>query len=277
MTSSPGDSTTLKHVDRPEVWGPGSAYAHPVQKARAETIRQALPDGTRTVLDVGCGDGTVTNRLGDHYDVVGLDIARAALAHVTVPTVVGTATDLPFDDRSFDAVVLSEVLEHLDDDTYAQARSEAARVAGQTIVVTVPNREVLRDSAVRCPRCRTLFSPWQHKRSFSPQAFPSLFDGFRLDLVQETGPDKPRVSRAEAWVRSVVTPPRRLWFPALCPNCGLEGEGEPPRPVVRRPPPSGLGHYTAVALALGRRAAQRRLRPQPRPVWLLGRWQRLAQ
>jgi SAM-dependent methyltransferase len=271
---SPGadDTTTLRHVDRPAVWGPDSAYAHPVQRARAETILQALPDATRTVLDVGCGDGTVTNRLGEHFDVVGLDLSRSALAHVTVPNVVGTATDLPFDARSFDAVVLSEVLEHLDDDTFTRARAEAARVAAQSVIVTVPNREVLRDSAVRCPRCRTLFSPWQHRRSFSPRTFPALFDGFSIDLIQEIGPDKPRVTRAEAWVRSVATPARRLWFPALCPNCGLEGEGEPPSPVRRVPPDRGLGRYVSVALELSRRAAKRTLRPRPRPVWLLGRW-----
>jgi SAM-dependent methyltransferase len=278
VSSSPGDSATLKHVDRPQVWGPDSAYAHPVQKARAETIRRALPEGTRTVLDVGCGDGTVTNRLGDHFEVVGLDLSRTALQHVTVPTVVGSATDLPFEDRSFDAVVLSEVLEHLDADTYVRARGEAARVAARTIVVTVPNREVLRDSAVRCPRCRTLFSPWQHTRSFSPRTFRDLFDGFAVDLVEQTGPNKPRVSRGEALVRSVATPARGLWFPAICPSCGLEGEGPPPAPrsTYRHPPDSGVSRYATVALELSRRAARRTLRPRARPVWLLGRWHRTA-
>ncbi len=101
-------------------------------------------------------------------------------------------------------------------------------MAADTIVITVPNREMLRESAVRCPRCRSLFSPWFHQRSFHPRDLADLFPGFELDLTAEIGPSKPRLSMPEVWIRSVFRRPTPLGSSLTCPHCGLHGEGQPP-------------------------------------------------
>ena len=54
-----------------------------------------------------------------------------------VVDVVGDAESLPFRDKSFDTVVLGDVLEHLDDPLRAVA--EARRVARRRVVATVPS------------------------------------------------------------------------------------------------------------------------------------------
>jgi glycosyltransferase involved in cell wall biosynthesis/SAM-dependent methyltransferase len=86
-----------------------------------------LRDGDR-VLDCGCGFGLhlmLMSRLR-RLDLVGVDAARDRLEHGRrqgVPANLATAdlNRLPFGDESFDRVLVSEVLEHLEDDHGALA------------------------------------------------------------------------------------------------------------------------------------------------------------
>ncbi len=75
------------------------------------------------VLDIGCGEGYGTARLGTAAArVVGLDVDEETIAHAErsyagkrVHFVVGDAEKLPFGSSSFDACVAFEVIEHVDD------------------------------------------------------------------------------------------------------------------------------------------------------------------
>ncbi|MCC6338819.1 MAG: methyltransferase domain-containing protein [Acidimicrobiia bacterium] len=112
----------------------------------------------RRLLDMGCGGGRhAFAALKRGATVIALDHSEGELKEVRhtvaamvdageVPTgtgwgaVNGDALRLPFDDGSFDAVVGSEVLEHIGDDEGAIA--ELARVLrpGGRMAVTVPTR-----------------------------------------------------------------------------------------------------------------------------------------
>jgi ubiquinone/menaquinone biosynthesis C-methylase UbiE len=105
------------------------------------------------VLEVGCGGGELAARLfgrpagGRPIAYTGIDISpaqvEAAQARLPGQTVrVGSAYSLPFPDRSFDLVVLCEVLEHLD--RPADGLDEAVRVAGGHVLVSVPWEPVWR-------------------------------------------------------------------------------------------------------------------------------------
>lgn len=104
------------------------------------------------VLDLGCSQGITALLLGrEGKEVVGIDVDAQAIAearrllegepvHVqrNVAFVTANATDYPFDQESFDTVVLGEVLEHL---THPEQLIEtAARCLGPggRLVVTVP-------------------------------------------------------------------------------------------------------------------------------------------
>src|SRR5579875_3486177 len=93
-----------------------------------------LAPGT-SVLDVGCGPGTITvdlARLVAPAPVVGLDRSAEALAAAAslddhgVAFVAGELTGLPFDDDTFDVVHAHQVLQHVEDPVAALA--EMARV-----------------------------------------------------------------------------------------------------------------------------------------------------
>lgn len=96
-------------------------------------LRSAV-DGAPRVLDAGCGTGRISRWLEDRgCEVVGVDLspgmlAQARRARPSVPLHEASLTALPFDDGSFDAVVLWYSVIHLTDDELAVAFAEAARV-----------------------------------------------------------------------------------------------------------------------------------------------------
>ena len=105
-------------------------------------LDQASPE---TVLDAGCGEGFVTDRLARHdadLELTGIDLSDGAIDYARehfghrAQFLTGSIFDLPFEDDQFDAVVCSEVLEHLD--TPRRAVEELRRVARGHVLITVP-------------------------------------------------------------------------------------------------------------------------------------------
>jgi ubiquinone/menaquinone biosynthesis C-methylase UbiE len=79
-----------------------------------------LPQGEITVLDVGCGlgrGGKVIRALRQEITLIGLDcVSERVMAldpQVYSKGHVGFTQDLPFEDRSLDAIVAGEFLEHV--------------------------------------------------------------------------------------------------------------------------------------------------------------------
>ena len=79
-------------------------------KERVETFVRDYDLHDRKVLDVGSGDGYLQNVVSDY---TGLDISNTAARYYHKPFVHGTATAMPFDDNTFDAIWTIWVLEHI--------------------------------------------------------------------------------------------------------------------------------------------------------------------
>ena len=93
------------------------------------------------LLDVGCGTGATLRGLKALGCAVGLDYSQVALSYCLRRgercLVQGNAEKLPFAGRSFDAVTMLDLLEHVDDEA---AMREVARVLrpGGWVFITVP-------------------------------------------------------------------------------------------------------------------------------------------
>ncbi|WP_163509405.1 class I SAM-dependent methyltransferase [Fodinicola acaciae] len=110
----------------------------PRARAAAEAIKELLPAGAATVVDIACGTGLVTSQLAG---AIGLDQAemmlRLAAPRLGGRVVRADASALPFANGSMDAVTMIWLL-HLVDDP-APVLGEAARVLrpGGRLITTI--------------------------------------------------------------------------------------------------------------------------------------------
>jgi ubiquinone/menaquinone biosynthesis C-methylase UbiE len=105
-----------------------------------------------SVLDVGCGEGVLTERFAERVDgghVVGMDLDDPKLrAEWTARTRSNlefralAGPDLPFSDNEFDIACALEVLEHVPDPEHTLA--EVVRVARRHVLVSVPREPLWR-------------------------------------------------------------------------------------------------------------------------------------
>ncbi|MFF1376850.1 class I SAM-dependent methyltransferase [Streptomyces sp. NPDC058308] len=148
MTTEPKHPTDLRDFyEDPSV---------PVASGDARSLRQArilaaalgpATSRTATVLDIGCGDGTAAATaaplLAGHR-VIGVDWSQDALrrAHARLPYAVrGELGDggLPFASGAADAVLFSEVIEHLVDPDSALDELRRVLAPGGHLMLSTPN------------------------------------------------------------------------------------------------------------------------------------------
>jgi SAM-dependent methyltransferase len=207
-----------------EDWFPREDYE------RVQKVATLIPDHTETLLDVGCGNGLFLNHLKRQYSnrfrkLVGVDRSEAALEHVETETALSNIDRLLFSDLQFDTVTCMEVLEHLPLPTYSKAVAELARVAKQSIIISVPYKQNLKASQCQCPTCLTCFNPDYHVRSFNEDTLRSLFlaHSFEIAGTYYVGEQIVRYdSEVRASVRCLFGRTRPA-FPsyAICPVCGF--------------------------------------------------------
>lgn len=96
------------------------------------------------ILEIGSGPvGLGTFR---KVAFTGCDLSFAAPAKWPMTQLVASAADLPVPDRSFDAVVASDVLEHIPPELRMAVIHEALRVARKVVIFGFPCGQLAHDS-----------------------------------------------------------------------------------------------------------------------------------
>jgi 2-polyprenyl-3-methyl-5-hydroxy-6-metoxy-1,4-benzoquinol methylase len=137
-----------------------------------------------SVLDVGCGEGVLTERWARKLDpqpVVGIDLEDPKLGaewerrrreNLSFTSFDGS-TRLPFGDGEFDLAAAIEVLEHVPDPE--QTVAEMARVARRHLLVSVPREPLWRAlNMARGAYLRDLGNTPGHLNHWSRRAFVAL-------------------------------------------------------------------------------------------------------
>ena len=201
-------------------WNTDSVVAER-ERNRVSVTADAVPDDCQSVLDVGAGNGMLSLAVAQKGKAVtAVDFSEVALAKVPLPTLCRSADNLVgIEDRSYDLVLSTEMLEHLDEATYQEALREFNRVARLAILITVPNRELMREHLGACGDCGAQFHIWGHQRRFTPADLRSLFRDFAPVLIVSFGHKLPKYNRPLLWARTAVA---KAWFVddrSPCPKC----------------------------------------------------------
>ena len=151
---------------------------------RLQFLAKRCPSGSMA-LNIGAGSGYLESLL----------IQRGVVAHSLDPSELtikrlneeqgmagrakqGYCHRIPFPDRFFDYVIMTEVLEHIQKDYLDASLREVRRVLknGGRLIGTVPYKEILRDNEVFCPHCKALFHRWGHVHSFDLRTLRHLME-----------------------------------------------------------------------------------------------------
>ncbi|HEX4692474.1 MAG TPA: class I SAM-dependent methyltransferase [Solirubrobacteraceae bacterium] len=134
-----------------------------------------------SLLDVGCGEGVLTERWARALAparIVGVDAADLDAEWARRPATsfaVADAEALPFADGEFGLVAAIELLEHVEDP--ARALAELARVARSHLLVSVPREPLWRAlNVARGAYVRDLGNTPGHRHHWSRRSFTELLE-----------------------------------------------------------------------------------------------------
>jgi SAM-dependent methyltransferase len=131
-------------------------------------------DPSARMLDVGCGSAWLAEHFADYTGLDGSPDAVDAAAQRGRHVLLGSVADpLPFDDASFDGVVLKDLLEHVDDAVFVVREVRRVLRPGGRVFASSPDAQ------------RWVWDDYTHRRPFTRKAFRLLFadQGFEVERV----------------------------------------------------------------------------------------------
>ncbi len=164
-----------------------------IKRYYLELISLAKPLKPSSVLDAGCGEGFSMNKFmeaGVGKKLEGIEYSKTAikLGNKSFPDLnikEGSIYDMPYKNSSFDLVVCTEVLEHLDD--VEKGLSELTRVSKKYIVISVPNEPFfMLSNLLRGKNLRRFGNDEGHINHFTIYSFQKLLkkNGLKVKKVK---------------------------------------------------------------------------------------------
>jgi SAM-dependent methyltransferase len=126
------------------------------------------------MLDVGCGSAWLADHFADYTGVDGSPEAVAAAGARGRRVLLATVNQpLPFEDASFDGVVVKDLLEHVEDPVLVVREVRRVIVPGGRVFASSPDAQ------------RWVWDDYTHRRPFTRKAFRLLFadQGWNVERV----------------------------------------------------------------------------------------------
>jgi ubiquinone/menaquinone biosynthesis C-methylase UbiE len=196
-----------------ELWERLPEHLEPPDLELRVTFARANVRAGDRVLDLGCGDGTLTSLLADAAEarsgdsgglvpsasVVVVDVAEAALrrARARHPALTFALAPidgaLPFDDGSFDVVWSSEVIEHVADTARWLSEIRRVLVPRGRLLLTTPNHGRLRLAIGGIERYSEPLG--DHLHLYSARSLRELLTEFGFEVSELRGAGGPPLLR----------------------------------------------------------------------------------
>jgi SAM-dependent methyltransferase len=183
-----------------------------------DITRHFRPDAK--LLDVGCGTGWLAEHFSDYIGIDGSPEAVAAALSKGRSIVQGDVDEpLPFEDASFEGVVLKDLLEHVADPVAVVRETHRVLRPGGRVFASSPDAQ------------RWVWDDYTHRRPFTRKGMRLLFadQGFTVERVgyesvmpgtsivarRMRSKRRPALLRAAAWLPVVR---RNVWIVARRPG-----------------------------------------------------------
>ncbi|MEO8770341.1 MAG: methyltransferase domain-containing protein [Ferruginibacter sp.] len=141
-------------------------------------VKIKLPLYSGNILDIGCGQSPykfLLNKEQTHYH--GIDIIEAgAFGYNNAEVTSFDGKNIPFPDNTFDGVICTEVLEHVQEFQYLVDEIYRTSKKGADIIVTVPWS------------ARYHYIPYDYFR-YTPSSLKTMFDKFSEVIIKPRGTD----------------------------------------------------------------------------------------
>lgn len=160
-------------------------YFHGLESERINRILKRIPS-KGSILEIGCGDGRLLNKINADFKI-GIDFSIKPLIHVKTLTFAANVSNLPFSNNSFELVICSEILEHLNNTISNKTLDEIRRVSSRYILISVPYKENLNQRVAKCIQCNSLFNVSLHYKSFDEEKIRNLFLDGNIIFIEKFG------------------------------------------------------------------------------------------
>ena len=119
-------------------------------KEKIDKIISVIPNDVKTILDVGCGDGTISQALNNKFNVIASDRSVNAVKLVRTKKLANSADMIALKNNSIDLIFSSETIEHLHVDIFNSAIKEFKRTSKKYIFLTFPNNANIQQQITQC-------------------------------------------------------------------------------------------------------------------------------
>lgn len=187
MTKTSLPANFVKHTSR-----------NPIQKLLIKNFYSSLislakPLKAESILDAGCGEGFTMEKFyknGVGKKIEGIEYAKDAIAFgkklfPDLTFTQGSVYELPHKSNSFDLVICTEVLEHLEKP--AKALGEMLRVSKKYLIISVPNEPFfMLSNFLRGKNLARFGNDEGHINHWSPLSFKKYLEknGLKIEKVR---------------------------------------------------------------------------------------------